>query len=51
MKRERAVDLAAHLLRNLDANQEEWPLSLLTEVGGTAIRLVNDRHMPPQPCL
>jgi hypothetical protein len=32
MKRERAVDLAAHLLRNLDANQHEWPLSLLTEV-------------------
>ena len=32
MKRERAVGLAAHLLRNLDANQHEWPLSLLTEV-------------------
>ena len=32
VKRERAVELAEHLLRNLDASQREWPLSLLTEV-------------------
>jgi predicted nucleotidyltransferase len=32
VKRERAVELAEHLLRNLDAGQHEWPLSLLTEV-------------------
>jgi hypothetical protein len=32
VKRERAIELAEHLLRNLDAGQNEWPLSLLTEV-------------------
>lgn len=32
MKREQAVELAEHLLRNLHAGQYEWPLSLLTEV-------------------
>jgi predicted nucleotidyltransferase len=32
MKRERAVELAEHLLRNLDAAQNDWPLSLLTTV-------------------
>jgi hypothetical protein len=32
VKRERATELAGHLLRNLDAGQNDWPLSLLTEV-------------------
>ena len=32
MNRERAIDLAEHLLRNLDDGQETWPLSLVTEV-------------------
>ena len=32
MKLERSIELAEHLLRNLDAGQNEWPLSLLTEV-------------------
>lgn len=32
MKRERAIELAEHLLRNLNDGQDEWPLSLLTEV-------------------
>ena len=32
MNRERAVDLAEHLLRNLDDGQETWPLSLVTAV-------------------
>lgn len=32
MKRERAIDLAEHLLRNLDDGQETWPLSLVTAV-------------------
>ena len=30
MNRERAIDLAEHLLRNLDDGQETWPLSLVT---------------------
>jgi hypothetical protein len=30
--RERAIDLAEHLLRNLDDGQETWPLSLVTAV-------------------
>lgn len=32
MKRERATELAENLLRNLDAGQAEWPLTLVTEV-------------------
>jgi hypothetical protein len=32
VKRKRTVELAEHLLWNLDAGQREWPLSLLTEV-------------------
>lgn len=32
MKRERAVALTENLLRNLNAGQDEWPLTLVTEV-------------------
>lgn len=32
MNREQAIDLAEHLLRNLDDGQETWPLSLVTAV-------------------
>jgi hypothetical protein len=32
MNRERAVELAERVLRNLQAGREEWPLSLATEV-------------------
>lgn len=32
VKRERAIALAGHVLRNLQNGQEEWPLSLVTEV-------------------
>lgn len=32
MKRQRATELAENLLRNLDAEQAEWPLTLVTEV-------------------
>lgn len=32
MNRERAVSLTENLLRNLDAGQNEWPLTLVTEV-------------------
>jgi predicted nucleotidyltransferase len=32
MKRERAVALAENLLRNLEAGQADWPLTLVTEV-------------------
>ncbi|MCW2934152.1 MAG: hypothetical protein JWM19_5114 [Actinomycetia bacterium] len=32
VNRDRAVDLAEHLLRNLNAGQAEWPLIALTEV-------------------
>jgi len=32
VKRERAVELAGHVLRNLQNGQQEWPLSLVTEV-------------------
>jgi len=32
VKRERAVELAEHVLRNLHDGQHEWPLSLVTEV-------------------
>jgi hypothetical protein len=32
VNRDRAVDLAEHLLRNLHAGQLEWPLSIITEV-------------------
>lgn len=32
VKRERAVELAEHVLRNLREGQKEWPLSLVTEV-------------------
>ncbi len=32
MNRDRAVDLIEHLLRNLDAGQAQWPLSILAEV-------------------
>ena len=32
MKRERAVQLAEHILRNVDGGQEQWPLSLVTQV-------------------
>lgn len=32
VKRERAVELAEHVLRNLQDSQDEWPLNLVTEV-------------------
>lgn len=32
MKRERAVELVQHVLRNLDAGRGEWPLSLVTRL-------------------
>ncbi|WP_159945460.1 MULTISPECIES: hypothetical protein [unclassified Nocardiopsis] len=32
MKRKRALELLEHLLRNLDAQRDEWPLNLVTEV-------------------
>ena len=32
MKRERAVDLAKHVLLALDHGRAEWPLSLVTEL-------------------
>ena len=32
VKRERAVDLVRHVLRNLDAGCGEWPLSLVTKL-------------------
>lgn len=31
MDRKRAIDLAEHLLRNLDAGHLQWPLSIITE--------------------
>jgi hypothetical protein len=32
VNRDRAVDLAEHLLRNLNSSQDEWPVSIISEV-------------------
>ena len=46
MKRERALLLAEHVIRALDANQHDWPLSLVTElyVCGSFARGALDPH-------